>query len=255
MVDPWRISADPEWAAAIAIIALDYIVVVRGWRRRGAETPRLRIASFAAGLLLIAVALLSPLEHIALTSLLSVHLLQNVILADWAPPLLVLGLTPAMVAACERRRTIRALTSPAFALAYWLAAWYVLHIPAVYGYALTHRWALGIEHLVFLTAGIAFWWPVLVPGRMLTGPKLVYLFGAFVAAAPVALALALSHPQYSFYVHAPRLWGISPLQDQQLGAIAMAIEQAVILFAACSVVFFRLLAEDDAGDAGVGFEA
>jgi cytochrome c oxidase assembly factor CtaG len=255
MVDPWRIQADPEWAAAIAIVALDYAVVVRAWRRRGTATPPLRIASFAAGLALIAVALLSPLEHIALTSLLSVHLLQNVILADWAPPLLVFGLSPAMVAACERRRAVRLVTSPVFALAYWLAAWYVLHIPAVYGYALEHRWALGIEHLVFLTAGVAFWWPVLVPGRMGAGPKLVYLFGAFVAAAPVALALALTHPQYDFYVRAPRLWGISPLEDQQLGAIAMAVEQAVILFAACSVVFFRLLAEDDAGDAGVGFEA
>jgi cytochrome c oxidase assembly factor CtaG len=255
MVDPWRIQADPEWAVAIAIVALDYAVVVRACRRRGIETPPLRIAAFTAGLVLIAVALLSPLEHIALTSLLSLHLLQNVILADWAPPLLVLGLSAAMIAACERRRPIRLLTSPAFAFVYWLAAWYVLHIPAVYGYALTHRWALGVEHLVFLTAGIAFWWPVLAPGRMQPGPKLAYLFGAFVAAAPVALALALTHPQYSFYVHAPRLWGISPLEDQQLGAIAMAVEQAVILFVACSVVFFRLLAEDEAADAGVGFEA
>jgi cytochrome c oxidase assembly factor CtaG len=254
MVDPWRIQADPEWAAAIAIVALDYAVVVRAWRRRGIETPNFRIAAFAAGLLLIAVALLSPLEHIALTSLLSVHLLQNVILADWAPPLLVLGLSPAMVAACERRRPIRLVTAPAFAIAYWVVAWYVLHIPAVYGYALTHRWALGIEHLAFLTAGIAFWWPVLVPGRMGSGAKLAYLFGAFVAASPVALALALTHPQYAFYVDAPRLWGIAPLEDQQLGAIGMAIEQAIILFAACSVVFFRLLREDEAGDAGVGFE-
>ena len=255
MVDPWRIEADPAWAAAIVIVAVDYAVVVRTWRRRGVETPTWRIACFAAGLALIAIALLSPLEHIALTSLLSVHLLQNVILADWAPPLLVLGLTPAMIAACERRRPVRLITSPAFAIGYWLAAWYVLHIPAVYGYALTHRWALGVEHLVFLSAGILFWWPVLAPGRMQPGPKLIYLFGAFIAAAPVALALALTHPQYSFYVHAPRLWGISPLEDQQLGAIAMALEQAAILFAACSVVFFRLMAEDEAGDTGVGFEA
>jgi putative membrane protein len=255
MVDPWRIEADPAWAAAIVIAAVDYAVVVRASRRRGVETPTWRIVSFSAGLGLIAIALLSPLEHIALTSLLSVHLLQNVILADWAPPLLVLGLTTAMIAACERRRPVRLVTSPAFALGYWLAAWYVLHIPAVYGYALTHRWALGIEHLVFLTAGIVFWWPVLAPGRMHPGPKLLYLFGAFIAAAPVALALALTQPQYSFYVHAPRLWGISPLEDQQLGAIAMAVEQAAILFAACSVVFFRLMAEDEAGDAGVGFEA
>jgi cytochrome c oxidase assembly factor CtaG len=255
MVHPWQFQADPEWAAALVIAALDYAVVVRALGRRGAPVPARRIAAFSAGLVLIGLALLSPIEHIALTSLLSVHLLQNVILADWAPPLLVLGLSPAMVAACERRRAIRLLTAPPVALAYWLAAWYVLHVPAVYGYALTHRWALGLEHLAFLTSGLAFWWPVLTPGRMTSHSKLIYLFGAFIAASPVSLALALTHPQYSFYVHAPRLWGLSPLEDQQLGAIAMAIEQAAILFAACSVVFFRMLAEDEAGDAGIGFEA
>jgi cytochrome c oxidase assembly factor CtaG len=255
MVHPWELQADWEWALALVIVAVDYAVVVRADGRRGRPTSPLRIASFTAGLVLIGIALLSPLEHIALTSLLSVHLLQNVILADWAPPLLVLGLSPAMVAAAERRLAIRVLTSPPVALTYWLAAWYGLHLPAVYGFALTHRWALGLEHLVFITSGIAFWWPVLTAGRMRAAAKVVYLFGAFVAASPVALALALTHPQYSYYVHAPRLWGLSPLEDQQLGAIAMAIEQAAILFAACSVCFFRMLAEDDARDAGVGFEA
>src|SRR2546423_13121698 len=124
MIDPWRIEADPAGAGAIVIAAIDYAVVVRAWRRRDVETPAWRIASFAAGLALIAIALLSPLEHIALTSLLSVHLLQNVILADWAPPLLVLGLTPAMMAAAEKRAWVRAATAPPVALALWLAAWY-----------------------------------------------------------------------------------------------------------------------------------
>jgi cytochrome c oxidase assembly factor CtaG len=255
MVQPWQFQADPEWAVAIVIAAVDYALVVRTLDRRGEPTSRWRIAAFTTGLGLIAVALLSPVEHIALTSLLSVHLLQNVVLADWAPPLLVLGLSPAMVAAAERRRIVWALTTPPVALGYWLAAWYGLHIPVVYGFALTHRWALGLEHIVFLTSGIAFWWPVLAGSRMRSAAKVVYLFGAFIAAAPVSLALALTHPQYSFYVHAPRLWGLSPLEDQQLGAIAMAIEQAAILFAACSVFFVRMLAEDEAGDAGVGFEA
>ena len=101
-VDPWQIQADPEWALAIIVAAVDYAVVVRTFERRGSPTPTWRRACFATGLALIAIGLLSPLEHIALTSLLSAHLLQNVILADWAPPLLVLGLTPAMIAAAER---------------------------------------------------------------------------------------------------------------------------------------------------------
>ena len=123
MVHPWQFQADPEWAAGIVIAAVDYALVVRALDRRGVPTSRWRIAAFTAGLVLIAVALLSPVEHIALTSLLSVHLLQNVVLADWAPPLLVLGLSPALGAAAERRRVVRTLTAPPVAHGYRLAAW------------------------------------------------------------------------------------------------------------------------------------
>jgi cytochrome c oxidase assembly factor CtaG len=252
-VDPWQLQADPEWAVAIVVVAADYALVVRTLGRRGEPTPPWRRASFAAGLVLIAIALLSPLEHIALSSLLSVHLLQNVMLADWAPPLLVLGLSPAMMEAAERRAWVRAATSPPFALAVWLAAWYVLHIPAVYGYALEHRWALGLEHLAFLGSGLAFWWAVISPGRMRAQARLLFLFGAFIAAAPVAFLLAFTQPLYDFYERAPKLWGLTPLEDQQIGAVAMAVEQAVILFAACSIAFVRWLDEDEASPRTVGF--
>ena len=207
-----------------------------GARPRGAPTSTARMAAFAAGLVLIAVALLSPLEHIALTSLLSVHLLQNVILADWAPPLLVLGLSPAMVAAAERRAG-RAGAHVAAGRARLLAGGLVRPARAG-GVRLRAHAPVGARPRAPRLPDLGH--RVLVAGarrRRACAPRrrLVYLFGAFVAAAPVSLALALTHPQYSFYVHAPRLWGISPLDDQQLGAIAMAIEQAAILFTACSV--------------------
>jgi cytochrome c oxidase assembly factor CtaG len=252
-VDPWQVQADPEWAVALVVAAVDYALVVRTLARRGEPTPAWRRVSFAAGLALIAVALLSPVEHIALTSLLSFHLLQNVMLADWAPPLLVLGLTPAMIAAAERRAWVRLLTSPPMAFALWLAAWYGLHVPAVYGYALEHRWALGLEHVAFLGSGLAFWWAVVSPGRMRPQSRLLFLFGAFIAAAPVAFALAFAQPLYDFYERAPKLWGLSALEDQQIGAITMAVEQAVILFAACSVAFMQWLDEDDGPRRPVGF--
>ncbi|MDX6495980.1 MAG: hypothetical protein QOE17_1966, partial [Gaiellales bacterium] len=100
--DAWRFVFDPEWIVALVLFAAGYwwaasLLGAAPWRR----------ACFVAGLALVAAALLSPIEHVALLSMLSFHLLQNVMLADWAPPLLVLGLSPAMAAAAERRNAFR----------------------------------------------------------------------------------------------------------------------------------------------------
>jgi putative membrane protein len=245
---PWSLELDAEWIVALVLFGTWYL-----WAASVLRASRWRRASFLTGLVLVAVALLSPIEHVALHSMLSFHLLQNVMLADWAPPLLVLGLAPAMAAAAERRRGFRIATSPAIALGYWLAVWYIVHIPAVYGYGLDHRWMLGIEHLAFISAGVVFWWPVLVEGRMPPMPKLVYLGAAFFVAAPVAFVIALANSTiYPFYDTTPHLFGQSPLDDQQLGGMLMAVEQSVLLFAAFSWTFFRLLSEDEQAPDAVG---
>jgi putative membrane protein len=246
--DAWQFVFDPEWTLAVLLFGAWYL-----WAAHVMSAPLWRRACFLCGLLLVALALLSPIEHVALHSMLSFHLLQNVMLADWAPPLLVLGLAPAMAAAAERRRGFRIATSPAIALGYWLAVWYIVHIPAVYGYGLDHRWMLGIEHLAFISAGVVFWWPVLVEGRMPPMPKLVYLGAAFFVAAPVAFVIALANSTiYPFYDTTPHLFGQSPLDDQQLGGMLMAVEQSVLLFAAFSWTFFRLLSEDEQAPDAVG---
>jgi cytochrome c oxidase assembly factor CtaG len=241
--DPWQGVADVEWAIAIVLFGIWY-----AWAARHFAAPWWRQACFFAGLVLIALALLSPIEHLALHSMLSFHLLQNVMLADWAPPLLVLGLTPAMAAVAERVRALRLLTRPAVALTYWLAVWYVVHIPGVYGYGLEHRWALGIEHLVFISAGLAFWWPALVPGRMRPGPRVIYLAAAFFLAAPVALLIALAGSTiYPYYDTTPHLWGLTPLEDQSIGGMMMAVEQSLILFVAAFWAFASMMDEDAVG--------
>jgi cytochrome c oxidase assembly factor CtaG len=79
----------------------------------------------------------------------------------------------------------------------------------------------------------------------------MYLFAAFVVVAPLGLLLALvPRAVYDFYVHAPhRLWGLSPLTDQQIGGAAMALEQAAVLFAAGTWFFLRFLAGEGRSDA------
>src|SRR2546430_2216566 len=111
---------------------------------------------------MIALSLNSPLETIAIHYLLVIHLLQNVMIADWAPPLLVLGLTPAMREAVAARggRPLAFSTRPLVALPFWLVVWYGVHLPQFYDYALRHPWLLNIEHGLLILAWLLFWWPV-----------------------------------------------------------------------------------------------
>ena len=92
--------------------------------------------------------------------------------------------------------------------------------------------------------GFLFWWPALQnePHRLTSGNRAIYLFAAFVLASPARPA-ARADPQrvYHFYIHAPRLWGLSPLTDQQIGGAAMALEQATVLFVASAYFFLRFL--------------
>src|SRR4249919_1299413 len=111
MLHPWQPVLDPEWAVALTVISADYWLVCVLLRRRGAPVSPLRALAFGAGLVVIALALFSPIEHLALTSMLSFHLLQNVMLGDWAPPLLLLGLSAPMIRAVASRGWVARLVS------------------------------------------------------------------------------------------------------------------------------------------------
>ena len=47
------------------------------------------------------------------------------------------------------------------------------------------------------------------------------------------------HVLYPWYASAPRIWGITPMQDQMIGALIMWIPGGLFFFAIISVVFFR----------------
>lgn len=239
-------SFEPVFLVLSAAAVYGYVRLART-----VEAPsRRRAALFGLGILLVAVPLNSPLETIAIHYLLLMHLLQNVMVADWAPPLLVLGLTPAMRAAVASRggRWLAAITRPRVALPFWLAVWYGVHLPAFYDYALRHPWLLNVEHALLLAAGLVFWWPVFseLPQRLSSALRLVYLGAAYVGSAFLSLALIFSSSAfYGFYEAAPRLWGISAEKDQNLGGILMNGEQMIVFFAALSYFLMRLLSEEE----------
>jgi len=199
--------------------------------------------------LLLAVAV-TPIHTLGMHFLLIVHLLQNVVLAEWAPLLVVLGIPPALASAIARPSAIRALTHPAVALPIWLANYMIWHLPWLYDAALENPSSLlHLEHAMYFVTGLAMWWCVFQDGphRLGSGARAGYVFAAFVLGSPIGLVMALVPNEiYDFYVAAHhRVWGLDPLEDQQLAGMLMAFEQAVVFFAVLAYWFFRFLSEEE----------
>jgi putative membrane protein len=244
MPSPWSFTFEPLFVV-LAIVAV--ALYVRAWRR--APGQAWRAWCFGAGIALVVVALNSPLGTIAIEYLVLFHLLQNVMIGDWAPPLLLLGLTAGMKDAVALRggRLLEVVTRPAVALPTWLVGWYVVHLGAVYDAAVRSPYLLALEHVFLIAIGLVFWWPVLcdVPRSAATLTRIGYVFAAFVFSAFLGLALTFSPPVYDYYETRPeRLWGITAEQDQNLGGILMSTEQALVFFAAIVWLLIRLLREE-----------
>ncbi len=246
MHSPYAWQADVDTTVVIPVLSLLYLFAVG---RVGA--PRWRVACYAGAMALLAVAFWTPLHHLGLHYLLTAHLLQNVILAEWAPLLAVLGISGPMAAAVARFRPWRWATHPAVALPLWLGNYFAWHVPVVYQAALHHQaWLIHVEHACYFATGVLFWWPLFqdAPRLLASGFRAGYAFAAFVFAAPLGLLLALlPKPAYPFYVAAhPRVLGLSPLADQQIAGVTMASEQALVLFAVVAYWFRRFLYEEGA---------
>ncbi|MDQ2983767.1 MAG: cytochrome c oxidase assembly protein [Actinomycetota bacterium] len=241
-MDPYSWSLSGEALLLVPTLAIAYAVVAYLH-----PTARIRIACFAAGLTLIVLVFVTPVQTLALHYLLSAHLLQNVVLAEWAPALCVLGLPPRLTAELSELRWARLAAHPLVALPVWLGTYFIWHVPWIYDSALEHpNSLLHLEHLCYFAAGVLLWWPVLT-GRLAPGSAAAYLFAAFVLASPLGLLLALlPDAVYSFYEHAPRrVWGLSASTDQQIAGLTMAAEQAVVFFGAFTVYFLRFLGGED----------
>ncbi len=234
-MDPYAWSWNPEALLLVPAMTAAYFLALRrtpaaGWR----------IACWFAAMALLLAVTITPIETISLNYLLSVHLIQNVVLAEWAPLLVALAIPPALAARAPR-------VPPLLALAVWTVNYGVWHLPWVYDGALRHPHSLlHLEHALYFLTGLVLWWPV-VHGTLSAGAKAAYVFAAFLLASPIGLMMALvPEPIYDFYVDAPRLWGLSPILDQQIAGVSMAGAEAVVFFAAFAFFFVRFFAEQDA---------
>jgi putative membrane protein len=216
---------------------------VRLRRRRPDHAPWSRAVLFAAGLTLLVVPLVSPLDHVGDEELLSAHMLQHVLIGDAAPALLVVAvrgpllfflLPPPVLRPLASFRPLRALLSvllrPLVSLGLWAVAFVGWHVPAAYDYAAAHPLVHDLEHLSFVVAGTLAWTQLVDPARhgRLRRPQRVFFALAMLAISqPLVDALLFTTgPAYPRYVGAH---GLSALTDQRLAGVVMMTEQLLSL--------------------------
>jgi putative membrane protein len=234
-VDPYSWSWNPE-----ALLLVPAATAAYFWAARRFPAPRWRVACWLGAMALVWAVTITPIETISLHYLLSVHLIQNVVLAEWAPLLAVLAIPPALAGRVPRVPAVPALVV-------WVVNYGVWHLPWIYDAALRHPHSLlHLEHALYFLTGLALWWPV-VHGALGPGAKAAYVFAAFLLASPIGLLMALvPDPIYDFYADGPGLWGLSPILDQQIAGVSMAAAEAVVFFGAFALFFTRFFAEQDA---------
>jgi cytochrome c oxidase assembly factor CtaG len=252
-----------HWTFAPAILvplAAYAWLYLRRWRQVRRESgPRgagaVQLAAFTASIVVLLAALVSPIDRLGEDYLFSAHMVQHLLLGDIAPLLMLLALSRVMMRPLTKRlqaveRALGPLAHPATALLLWLGLVYLWHVPAFYDAALRHSAVHALEHVSFFGAGTLVWWPLIQPvpmRRRLTG---MWTFG-YIGAAKLGLAsLGLfltwtSTVVYTYYEHAPRIWGLSALTDLNIGGAIMMVEQSLVLVTVLAVLFSRMLAQSE----------
>ena len=243
MPAPWQ-RWDLHPSVVIGLVLLGGLYAYLG----GLGAPRRQVASFAAALGVLFLALNGPLHNLSDGYLFSAHMVQHLILTLAFPPLLLYG-TPAWVVRPLLRpaglaRAAAWLTRPGVAAGVFTAPIVLWHFPVFYEAALRHHALHIVQHLVFLATAVLTWWPILSPLPEL--PRLPYpgqLLYLFLLGLPMSLVGALitlaEGVLYPFYAAAPRVWGLTPLADQQIGGLFMWVPGTLLFWAAMTVVWFR----------------
>ena len=250
-------NLDPLQLLAMALIIAIYVWRFRAARQeaggRGAGWPQ--ALAFTGSMLLLAAATISPISTLGDEYIFSGHMVQHILLGDLAPLLLLLSLSRVIMRPATRRlvgieKRLGRLAHPITFIVAWLVMVYAWHIPAMYDLALESPLAHGLEHATFYVAGTLLWWPLIQPVPMrhrLEGVMgLAYIFGAKMTLGVLGLYLTWSTGViYGYYVEVPRIWGLSPVEDQNVGGAIMMVEQALVLLSVFFLLFMRMLTQSE----------
>jgi cytochrome c oxidase assembly factor CtaG len=230
---------EPSVAVGCALLLLSYFAALRfrfEWRS----------LCFVAGVLVLLLALVSPIDTLADGYLFSAHMVQHILLILVVPPLLIMGLPRGLAGRLLLypllQKAERVFSKPLVAWVLGVGSMWIWHWPPLYNAALSHEAIHIAEHLLFLITATIFWWPVLGPveeSHLSPLAAVIYLFSAcgahtvlaiLITFAPVGTYPAYLQPSDSIGILALLRdhWGLTPGVDQQLGGLLMWVPVCLI---------------------------
>jgi putative membrane protein len=204
---------EPSVIIGCAALAIGYLALVR---QRGLN----RAPYFLAGVLLLLLDLVSPIDTLADQYLLSAHVVQHFLLGLVIPPLLLLGTPPFELGRLNKLE--RVIAQPPVSWLLGVGTMLAWHVPVLFNAALANDGLHVFQHLSFLVTGTIFWWPILGPlrhRRLSTLPAVSYLFSACICCSLLGAFLTFGpeglYPAYTGYL------GLDAKGDQQLAGLLM----------------------------------
>lgn len=243
----WTIH--PSTLVGLASLGTVYVWRARAAATEGEHAPSLaQRARFVLALLCVFASLNGPLHDLSDYYLFSGHMVQHLVLTLVFPPLLISATPGWMLRPLLRRRLVaavaRRLTRPAICFVIFnvvLAAW---HLPPLYNTAMAMHEVHIVQHLMFMGAAVLMWWPLMSPlpelPRLAYPGQMLYCFLMVIPMSIVSIYITMADGLlYPAYASAPRVWNLSPLEDQQLGGLIMWIPGGLFFYGVMSVVFYK----------------
>jgi putative membrane protein len=263
-VDAIFAAWSPPFGLTVGVV-LVCAIYVRGWiairKTRPLYFDSSRLLCFLAGMLVLWIAIASPIDGFA-DVLLSAHMVQHFLLMSVVPPLLLFGAPVVPVLRGLPRWTIRKLLGKVIALRWLRATGYFLtspivawlafnlvflgwHLPKAYDFALRNEKVHDFEHICFLTTSLLFWYVILHPwpsrARSNNWMILLYLLSADIVNTALSAFLAFCNwPIYQFYIAGPNPFHISPLADQVAAGVIMWVLNSTVFLVPAMLLTVQL---------------
>ncbi|MBI2912640.1 MAG: cytochrome c oxidase assembly protein [Chloroflexi bacterium] len=245
----WHLHPD----VLLLVLGLEaaYLYAVTYLRQRVTDVGRVKrsqVVTFSLGVLVLYVGAGTPIHDLSERYLLSAHMFQHLLFTMVAAPLLLAGtpawLWQALLQGPRVTQVARVLTHPLLAFAVFNATLLLTHLPPAVDLSLRHHFFHLFVHSVLVGTALLMWWPVISSVPELPAisypSQMAYLFLQSLLPAVMASFITFSDSVvYSFYGEAPRIWGISPIADQQIAGGLMKLLGTMILWSFMTVVFFK----------------